>query len=163
MGVNQDTKRMIEDWTRGSADALVQSGNNLDTKMVGVVAAGSVVIGVASAVFGSTRAPGVDESLSTAAMICAIVAYLMILSMAFVCLRPFKFRRPLSPKILQNYLKYDPDEFRRVHYDFVLKAYDLNLEIIDKKVKYLQCALVLLGVETFSIVLWMVAQFFNRN
>ena len=162
MGINPDTKRMVEDWMRGSADALVQSGNNLDTKMVGVMAGGSVVIGVASTVFGSTREAGVDESLSTAAMICAVVSYLILLATAFACLLPSNFRRPLTPKVLQEYLEFSPDEVRRVHHTFVLKCYDLNREIVRKKVKYLRCALILLGVETISIILWMTAQFFNR-
>ena len=152
--MNQATKQLTDDWVRGSADQLVQSAQSVDAKMVGTMAAGSVVIGVAATAVGGDEPFAATPSLIP--LILAVVSYAVILMAAFVCLRPHDFRRPLDPVALKGYWTHTPEQAKKWHSDLVLKCYKINLAILNKKTKALSCGLVSLALETTGIVAWIV-------
>ena len=148
---NPKTKQLIDDWSRGSADQLVQSAQGVDAKMVGVLAAGSVVIGVAV----TALEDGFPLTLSLVPLCVALVCYFVILLAAFFCLTPKDYRRPTNPVILQkNYRSLEPAEASKKHSDFVLQAFKLNKAILDNKTKMLRWGLFALALETIGIVTW---------
>ena len=156
--MSKDTQRLIDDWSRNSPDMLVQSCQAVDTKMVGALAAGSVVIGVAA----TAVEPGFLNNLSSVPLIMSILMYVVILISAVKCLRPIRLARPSNPKFLRGqYSALNPDELREKHSNLVLKTYKTNLKTLEGKTKMLNCALISLGGETVAIIGWVVLKAFE--
>ena len=148
--MNPKTKQLTDDWSRGSADQLVQSAQSVDAKMVGVLAAGSVVIGVAA----TAVTNGFDWALALVPLGIALVGYVVILLSAFICLKPKDYRRPTNPVILKKYWSLEPEEALERHSSFVLAAFECNKAILDRKTKLLSYGLQALALETIGIVVW---------
>ena len=149
--VNPKTKQLTDDWSRGSADQLVQSAQGVDAKMVGALAAGSVVIGVAV----TALEGGLALTPSLISLCIAVGCYVAILLSAFRCLIPKDYHRPTNPAILQkSYWSLEPAKALERHSAYVLHAFKLNKAILDSKTKMLRCGLLGLGVETIAIVIW---------
>ncbi len=151
---NNDTKCMTDDWCRNSPDMVAQSAQYVDTKMVGVLAAGSVVIGIAA----TAASDNLKSSPEAFPMDIAVLFYVVILVSALVSLIPREFREPTNPEALRKYWKHDPKIVREWHSDLVLKSYRLNISILEKKAKMLNCGLVALAGETVAIISWMALQ-----
>ena len=157
MEVNQDTRRMTDDWSRNAPEMLVQSAQGVDARMVGTIAAGSVVIGVASA----TVDKGFDVTSATIPMVVAVLLYVGVLVSAVICLWPSKYRRPTNPEALKAYWPYEPERVLQWHSELVLNSYRINLRIHGKKVKMLYLGLAALVGETSMIIVWMFLETFN--
>ena len=150
--INVETRRLTESWSRDSANQLVQVAQGVDAKMVGVVAAGSIVIGVAATVVND----GLEVTPALIPMILAIATYFVVLGSTLACLRARDFRRTTNPATLRRYWPYDKERVLDWYSKFVEDAYELNKSILDSKVKALNCGLMGLGLETISIIGWMI-------
>ena len=119
--------------------------------MVGVLAAGSIVIGVAV----TASEGGFALTLSIIPLCVALACYVVIFLAAFFCLTPKDYAYPANPVILQkNYWSLTPAEALKRHGEFVLDAFLQNKAILNRKTKLLVGALVALSIETIAIVVW---------
>ena len=121
--------------------------------MVGVLAAGSVVIGVIAATIGGEHS---KTTVSLGAVLFAALAFVVILISAWRCLFPKQFRQPLTREALDKKKHLPPDKFKSWHRELVLSTYQTNKEILAAKVKMLQCGLVALIFEMLLIACWAV-------
>ena len=149
------TKRLIYKLTRNSPDMLVQSSQAVDTKMVGVVAAASVVIGVVAAAIGKD-----DKTTDTALclIVLAVVMYAVVLASGAWCLWPRKFRRPMSPPLLEKHKGLRAKILLEWHGEYVKQAYTKNKSLLDQKIWSLYVGLIGLAAETTLIVSWMIVE-----
>lgn len=156
MDVNKSTKRLTFEWSRNAPDEVAQVAQGVDAKMAGILAAGSVVIGIAATTVGKEF----DVTLINIPMGIAVVLYAVLLWLATNCLRSHRFRRPSNPEILREYWPYEFDKVLIWHSDLVLQCYEVNRSILNKKVRMLNLGLIFLVSETLALVLWMAIKTF---
>ena len=130
----------------------------MDTKMVGVLAAGSVVIGVIAATIGGEHN---KVTVSLGAVLVASLAFVVILISAWRCLFPKDFRQPLTREALDKKKHLPPDEFKSWHRELVLCTYKTNKELLATKAKMLRCGLVALILEMSLIACWAALRLFG--
>lgn len=143
---------------RGSLDRQVEQGQMLDSKMVQVFGASSVVIGLAgfSVSGGAVRDIAVGVLLVLALMSYGAVAYI-----AF---------RDLSPRTYQ--LLYYPDVWRKswdeeldeLHHSVIAKVvnnYERNSPVLDSKAKALRLAIGAAGIEVVLVGVALVSVIFG--
>ena len=158
MELNQDTRYMTDEWSRNAPEMIAESAQGVDTKMVGAVAAGSVVIGIASSTASATAGNSLDVSLATILLGFAVILYLVVLGFAILCLWPSRYRRPTNPAALRAYWPYDRERVLMWHSNLVLESYEINLRIRGTKVRMLYIALLALAGETLMIMGWMACE-----
>ena len=158
--VHPGTQKLVDEWSRESPYEIIHAGRSVDTKMVGVLAAGSVVIGVIAATVGSATAGMAKEhiefTVSLAAVFAAALAFLVILMSAWRCLFPKDFRQPLTREALDKKKHLPPDKFEHWHRGLVLSTYQTNKGLLAAKTKMLRCGLVALALEMLLIGCWAV-------
>ena len=162
MKVNQKTRQLTDDWSRNAPEMIAESAQGVDTKMVGAMAAGSVVIGIASTTIASTTMEkGLDANLATIPLGIAVILYFVVLGFSIWCLWPSDYRRPTNPEALRAYWSYDRERVLMWHSNLVLESYKINLRIRGTKVRMLYIALLALAGETLMIMGWMACEFLN--
>ncbi len=161
MPVNDKTKMMIDGWIRSSANEVISNARGVETKMIGVMAGGSVVIGIAPAGTLPASMSTPIFSLALVPLAIAAVAYVIILGSTLKCLLPQEFRVPNAPPLLRKYEDRSPDVVLRWHSKYVDDAYTHNVQLLDAKVKMLRCGLVALAIETGAMFTWAVFRVFS--
>ena len=139
------------EWGRTAPGELSKVADAIDTKLLGVFAAASVIIGVTTALVQDINIgyPGIPFAVSFA-------AYALILVVSLWGLWPRQFPGPSSPKMLREYYwKLEPDK-ARVHYlGHKEKQYNDMYPKVRLKGRLLSCAVPLLGVEVIFLILWL--------
>ena len=150
--MNQETKDLTFEWCRNTPEGLMSIAHGLDAKLVGILAAGSIVISVIATALDNLQWCRPDIVL----LIVSALSYLFIFAGTARFIRPQKFESPSAPGIVKQYWKYEPADVREKHWEIVEEMYDNNKQVIDRKADFLKYALWALGVETISLVVWFV-------
>ena len=148
------TRRLIDKLTRNSPDMLVQSSQAVDTKMVGVIAAAIVVIGVVAAAIGDNEGTAYRGRCFIAF---AVIMYITVLAAGAWCHWSRGFRRPTSPPLLEKRRDLPRKVFLEWHREYVRQAYTKNKKVLDQKSLLLKTGLVCLAAETLPILAWMIS------
>ena len=156
--VHPATQELVDEWSRTSPYEIIHAARSVDTKMVGVLAAGSVVIGVIAAAIDVENS---KFTVSLVAVIMAALAFIVVLASAWRCLSPKNFRQPLTREALDKKKHLPPDKFKNWHRELVLCTYENNKKLQATKAKMLWCGIVALGVEMLLISCWAILRFFG--
>ena len=139
------------EWGRIAPEELGKIADAIDTKLLGVFAAASVIIGVTTALVQDINIgyPGIPFAVS-------FVAYALILVFSLWGLWPRQFPGPSSPKMLrEHYWKLKPDKAKAHYWGHKEKQYNLIYPKVRLKGRLLSCAVPLLGVEVVSLISWL--------
>ena len=139
------------EWGRIAPNELGNIADAIDTKLLGVFAAASVIIGVTTALV-----QDIDFGYSGILFAIPFVAYTLILVASLWGLWPRQFPGPSSPKMLrEHYWKLEPDKARAHYWVHKEKQYNDIYPKVRFKGRLLSYAVPLLGVEVVFLILWL--------
>ena len=153
MATSEDTapsRRLTFEWGRTAPAELAKIGDALDTKVLGVFATGSLIIGVAA-----TRIQGILE-WPNLALLCAFVAYLFILVPSVQMVFPQNSPGPDNPtKLREIYWHMTPEKAQVVYWNWVEKEYDYWYKRVNKKGRLFRYVIGGLCVEVLALITWL--------
>ena len=137
---------------KGAPEQQILSLRSLDTKMVQVFQAATVVIGFLG-LSSSTNLLGGGKWVLVP-VVGALACYLYTVALAYKHLGPAEVSRNLEPYrwLSSSYKDLDDDGFRRLVIIDTGMAYSCNNGLLDKKAQYLHRALLSIGAEAFLVV-----------
>ena len=146
---NPKTLEVIYNHVKEAPEAQQADAKDLDTKMVQIFQAASVVIGLAGFAGGNLIAAGTSVSI---VLIAALLSYVLLIILVFLRLAPKKFQRNLQGDALWTYYwNRKPEEVHHALLDKISKAYPHNRGILKRKALYLRIAIVVTGVEVVLV------------
>jgi hypothetical protein len=142
--LNEDTVKLIFEITRDNPERQVADAKDLDTKMVQVFSAASVVIGLVS----FADRPSQDSWWIDVLIGCLLISYGATALVAFMHLRARQFRRSLyAGNLWREAWDRTPMEIRHALIVDISEAYVHNKPILNQKGRFIQIAVVTTGVE----------------
>jgi len=143
-----ETLRDIYDLVTGSLDRQVDEGHMLDSKMVQIFSAASVVAGLA----GLSVSSGVATDKGVALLlVLAFVAYAGVAYFAFLQLAPKTYYLLNYPDIWRKSWSDAPNELHHSVIAKVTESYERNRAILQRKSGMLRPAIVATGAEVVLI------------
>jgi hypothetical protein len=147
-----ETLDFIFDYTKEGPERQLGDVDALDSKMVQVFSAASVIIGLGGL---SGHSGGVAGAILIAL---AVVAYVVVGLAAVKHLGVRTFRRSLQADVIWRKLwRYGVSDVKHSIVDDISRAYAHNKEVIDGKARTLQIALIAVAVEVFFVGCGLVA------
>ena len=155
--VVQKTKNLTLEWSQGGPGGLIQASMGIDMKLIGILAASSVLIGVTVSLAG---VGGITSTLSgwpLAPFLVAAIAWLINFAGTLHHIRPKTYHRSDDPTNMEDYWNQQPDRAREARWTYLQRAYGNNLGVLLSKANWLKYSTALLGGETIALVLWLFA------
>lgn len=152
--VEQLDSKMVEvvfELTKGAPEQQISSSSSLDSKMVQIFGAASVVMGFLGLSSSNDLIGGYWWMLVL--LVGALASYVFTAVLAFMHLEPKEFWRNLevSRWLDPLYRDLDEDGFRRLALVDTGKAYTHNNGILKKKARYIRCALASTACEVLLV------------
>lgn len=139
----------------GSTERQIDNASALDTKMVQIFGAASLVVGLAG--FSSVSGPAAQGGrLVTALFIAGLIAYVLTVGVAFFHLWPREYHRLGPDKLWDELHDLPEDDLRHSLIDRIGKDFAHNRRILDGKALTLVIALATSGVEVLLVALALV-------
>lgn len=145
--MDSETVKTFYELVKDVPERQIDNGAALDTKMVQVFSAASVVVGLTALSFASTAARGGWEV--TVLLVIAMLAYVATAYVAFQHLRPKRYKRLKFDEIWRYCWPLKPEEIQRVVITKATEAFTHNAPILDSKSHTIQAVLITFGVEVF--------------
>jgi len=138
------------EWGRTAPEQLSRESSSLDTKILGVLVAANVIIGVVVALIGQVQ---LDISLIPLGI--ASISFLIIFAVSLWAYRGQLFYVADSPEVLEeDYWKLEPYQAKRAYWEHVKKDFELNLKATKAKGKTLLRIVPLLALEVIALIVW---------
>ena len=158
--MNQKTKDITLEWCRNAPEALIQTALSIDMKLIGILAASSVIISVAASLASiNNNAFRIDWTLIPFAI--AVVTYACNFLGILRQISPKEFWRTDDPndpaRNTDKYWSHNPEKARDIQWRAIQKNYRQNFSISENKAKQLKVSTILLGIQTLALVMWVVA------
>lgn len=146
--INAETLALIYEATRGSPERQLIDARANGTKIVQVFSAASVVIGLA----GLQNARVDAHVLTTALLVVAVLAYLVMAAFAWVGLRTqtFNLTMPADDAWAWGWFL-SPEKARKMMIEHTAEAYRHNVPLIAAKGRALRRALLAAAVEVLAV------------
>ena len=154
--MNQDTKDITLTWSESGPDALIQAARSIDMKLIGILAASSVLIGVSASLGGTGRVNPFQVDWPLIPFSLAAVAYVINFVGTLWKIWPRKFELCADPTNMETYWQYEPERAREARWRVLKRAYERNLAISESKGNWLKASTALLGTETIALVAWLI-------
>lgn len=144
---NQDSLEFILEHIRDAPEKQIQAIDTLDSKMIQIFAAASIVIGLTG--FGSASGAGTLDAMP---LVLALIAYISVAVVAIVHLWPKYIRWNLhADSLWPAYGNYDVEEIRAVLAQDTSEAYAYNNRILNGKSNTILMALIGTGLEVVLV------------
>lgn len=150
-----ETVKTIYELVRDVPERQIDNGAALDTKMVQIFSAASVVVGLTALSFASTSARGGWEV--TVLLVMAMLAYVATAYVAFQHLKPKRYKRLKVDDIWRYCWQLEPDEVRRTVIAKATEAFAHNAPILDGKAFTLRAILVTFGAEVLFVAIALIS------
>lgn len=138
------------EWGRVAPEQLSREASSLDNKIASIFVASNVIIGIIVAL-----ARQIQFDLTLIPFGIGLASFLVIFIKSLQAYRVRRFFVADSPEILEeDYWKLEPDEAKRVYWEFVKEHYSRNLQATVAKGKTLLWTVPLLGIEVSALVIW---------
>lgn len=145
------SRDIVYEWGRTATEQLAHEADALDTKIIAIFTAGSVIIGVITALSNKIRL-----NYTIIPFVVACISFILIFIMSLWVIRAQWVFVADSPRILkEDYWKLEPDEAKEKYWNWLEKDYDKNYKIIVSKGKALAMTIPLLAIETLALLLWL--------
>lgn len=153
MPPNEETQRMTLEWCRSSPRELVGIIQSVDTKLIDILAAASVIIGITTALGGTMDA--ITWGLAAAPFGVAVLAYLLIFGLVLRQLRPKDVEGPDDPRKTEGYWSLSPIDAITHHWELLGNAYKKNSGVLKAKTRAVEWCVWFLAIEVVALVLWL--------
>lgn len=147
---NDETKRMTFEWCRNSPKEMLPIIASADTKLIGLLATASVIIGVVSTLMHEVLC---NWSLIPFAF--SVLAYVSIFAIVLIQLRPKSAEGPDDPRETRKYWSVTPQQALDYHWTLLEKAYGQNQTVLRAKARAIQWCIGLLVVEVLALIVWL--------
>ncbi len=148
--VRPDTLDFIYEHVRDAPAEQKRSQESLDSKMVQIFGAASIVIGLAGV---TSRGLNAGDTVN-ALLVGAVLAYVVAAVMALLGLRTRKFRRTFhADELWRYYWRDEPTKIKHALVDDISKSYVHNREILRDKARMVSLGLAAAGVEVVLVAL----------
>jgi hypothetical protein len=139
------------EWGRTSPERLSDEASSLDSKIIGLFAVASIIIGVASTF---TKAIKLDWTLTPFAI--AVVSFLIVFVKSFWALRAFEFQVADCPQILkEDWWPLEPSVAKVKYWEHVQTAFEQNYKCVKAKGRTLRLIIPLVALEVIALVMWL--------
>ena len=152
-GMQQQTKDLTLEWVRHAPAALSQSALSVDAKLIGILAASSVLIGVVVSLASNTGTE-VFSGYGLCVFVVAALTYISIVTGTLIVVRPTAFEDADDPHKASDYWPHPPAHAREIRWGVIRRAYSYNRSQLERKTAWLKWSIGLLGIETVSLVVW---------
>lgn len=142
--IDKNTVELVFDLLKEAPKRQTEISNLLDTKMVQIFQAGTVVIGLAGFSSGNVARQQVIVAIL---LLLALVSYAITAYIAFYHLHPERFRVLKADALWRVTWKMKPEDAQRTVIADATKAYAYNEPILDRKARNLRLALIMTSVE----------------
>lgn len=143
------------DLVKDAPERQIDNGAALDTKMVQIVSAASVVVGLTALSFST---PTADQGVEvTIFLVMAMLAYVATAYVAYQHLRPRRYKRLKLDAIWRYGWYLEPDEARRVIIKKATEAFAHNAPILEDKSGTIRAALRVFSAEVVLVALALIA------
>ena len=144
---NQDSLEFILEHIREAPEKQIQAIDTLDSKMIQIFAAASIVIGLTG--LGSVTGSGRFDAIP---LVLSLIAYVSVAAVAIVHLWPRNIRWNLhADSLWPEYGKYDVEDIREVLAYDTSEAYAFNRRVLDAKANTILRALIGTGLEVLFV------------
>jgi hypothetical protein len=133
----------------------IDGGAALDTKMVQIFSAASIVIGLTALSFSGASAPG--GVAVTTLLVMAMMAYVATAYVAFQHLRPKRYKRLKYDSIWLYCWALRPDQARHTVITKATEAFTHNAPILEGKAYTIRAVLITLGSEVVLVALALIS------
>jgi hypothetical protein len=147
--ISEDALDYILDYTKGAPEQVLSFADALDSKIVQIFAAASVVMGLAG--ISDASAHGGKAAISF--LWIALLSYLATSVCAFVCLNLRRFRETLRADVLwAEYYDKSVSDIKHALVEDISRAFGENKRLIDGKAEWARRTLVATTVEVLAVV-----------
>jgi hypothetical protein len=133
----------------------IDGGAALDTKMVQILSAASIVIGLTALSFSGASAPG--GVAVTTLLVMAMMAYVATAYVAFQHLRPKRYKRLKYDSIWRYCWALKPDQAQHTVITKATEAFNHNAPILEGKSYTIRAVLITLGSEVVLVALALIS------
>ncbi|MDP9438929.1 MAG: hypothetical protein M3P49_09310 [Actinomycetota bacterium] len=152
---NEEAAELFLEVVKDAPERQIDNASALDTKMVQIFGAASLVIGLAG--FSSISGPAAEGGRwATVLFLFGLLAFVLTAFAAFVHLRPRKYQRLGPDKLWDELYDLPIDDLRHSLIDRIGKDFAHNRSILEEKARTLRVALVTTGAEVFLVGLALV-------
>lgn len=147
---DSEITEVIYDYMKAVPEAQQSDWKDLDTKIVQIFQAASIVMGLAGVASGNLIAA---SGIASIALIVSLAFYVLVAGTAFCGLYPRAFERVQASTLWDLYWDDTLVNMRHGLIESIGDAYPNNQKIIDRKGWYLFLALLAAGIEVVLVVL----------
>ena len=155
--VEQETKDLTLDWSEGGPGALIQASMGIDMKLIGILAASSVLMGVTVSLAGVGGVASTWSGWPLVAFLFAAAAWIINFAGTLYQVWPKMYHRSDDPTNMEDYWSQQPAAAREARWTYLQRAYENNFKVLSSKANWLKYSTALLGVETIALVVWLFA------
>ena len=154
--MNKETLKLHMDWCKNAPESAMQTGLSIDGKLIGILSASSVVIGVAVAIVAAGNGEFAWSCWSIFAIGFAAGAYVTNFAGTLWHVRPKLYDIADSPneRDRSKWDPGDPETAMEYQWDIIKESYETNSRISLSKAKWLTWSAGLLGAETVALIVW---------
>lgn len=148
--IKYPSRDLTYEWGRTAPEQLSKEASLLDTKILGILFAANIIIGVMVALAGK-----IQFDLTLIPFSIASIAFLIIFMKSLLAYRTRRLYVCDSPEILQqDYWRLEPDEAKEAYWEFVKEDFKDNLEVVKIKGQAILLTVPLLAIEVVSLIVW---------
>lgn len=146
--INRETLSAILEYTQEAPERQIKDVEALDTKMVQIFSAASIVIGLA----GVSSASLPDGWLISTLLVLAVLVYGLTTLVAFLHLLPRTlYRALLADELWEKFWYEETSTLEHDLVDKIGKAYKCNKIVLQRKAVTIRCGIVTAGLEVLLV------------
>ena len=156
---DQEIKDLTLEWCQSGPNSLIQVGQGIDTKLIGILSTSSILIGVTvsimTGVAASEKAAVFEPWWPATFLVGAASAWLVNLVGTIFAVRASEYERTNDPRGMKAHWNSSTlERVRETRWTVLQRAQANNAVIAERKGKWLIWGMRLLGLETAALVLW---------
>ncbi len=145
------SRDLTYEWGRTAPDELAKYADALDTKLVGLLAAASIIISV---VAGLPRS--IPLNWTAVPFGIAVMSFAIVFTTCMLALHSRQFRVTDSPTILKrDWWSLEPEVLKEQYWEYVEDAFKENYQAVKTKGQALQLVVPFLGIEVVALLVWL--------
>lgn len=155
--MDSDKMGIVLGWIERGPYEVMESARSMDVKLIGILAAASVLFGVMPTLAFNSEATQFRLDWYLLSLALAVVAYLTIFGVTLWQIWPRRYWLPSDLNFVEQYLKATQERAREIHLAVIRRATERNNGILQSKARWLMVNTFLLGLETVTLLSWLVA------
>jgi len=149
-GNKYPSRKMMYEWGKDAPQMLAKDAEAIDSKIMTVFVASSIIISVVIALEGQ-----IEANAKLIPLFAAGLSFLVIVIRCLISIRAQLIYTGDDPRILrEDYWVLEENEAMTEYWEHVEKDFAQNLEVVESKSNTLRLIVPLLGLEVISLIVW---------